>query len=129
MLILLSKYDIFSIIIELKPNTNCNVSPLLAKCPTVDILHTKHWRDGDNGAYFYFSEEDFNEMVGNEDWDNETFDVIQEGSQSWTGRVIVWKGKFWNSGAHGRRDSGSSSGQWAAGDTIELTSCVNAGRD
>ena len=109
----------------MKPNTNCNVSPLLAKCPTVDILHTKHWRDGDNGAYFYFSEEDFNEMVGNEDWDNETFDVIQEGSQSWTGWVKVWKH---TQGAHGRRLRGRSSGQWAKGDTIKLTSCINAGR-
>ena len=67
-------------------------------------------------------------MVGNNDWDDEKFDVIQEGSQSWTGRVIVWNGKFWNSGAHGRRDNGSKAGQWAAGDTIELKSCVDKGK-
>ena len=42
--------------------------------------------------------------------------------------MIVWKGKFWNSGAHGRRDSGSSAGQWAPGDTIELKSCVDKGK-
>ena len=92
------------------------------------ILHTKHWRDGDNGAYFYFPEEDFNEMVGNNDWNSKKFDVIQEGSQSWTGRVIVWKGTPSNSGAHGRRDNGSKAGQWVAGDTIELKSCVKEGK-
>ena len=63
-------------------------------------------------------------MIGTEDWNNEEFDVIQEGSQTWYGRVKVWK----HGGAHGRRASGSRSGQWAKDDTIKLTSCVNAGR-
>ena len=83
---------------------------------------------GDTGEYFYFSEQDFTDMVGIEDWESEIFDVIQKGSHNWTGKVKVWKAKFHNSGAHGRRDpkgssNGSKPGQWAAGDTIELVNC------
>lgn len=66
-------------------------------------------------------------MVGDEDWNGETFDVIQQGSQSWTGLIKVWKGNH-NSEAHGRRDSGSGPGQWAEGDTLALASRVNGGR-
>ena len=92
------------------------------------MLHTNHWRDGDTGEFFYFSGTDFDEMLGNEeDWDNKKFDVIQRGSQEWTGTVIVWNSKFWNSGAHGRRDQDSDAGQWAPGDTIELKSCSQTG--
>ena len=90
-------------------------------------MHTNHWRDGDTGEYFYFSEDDFEEMVGkDEDWGNKKFEVIQRGSQNWTGTVIVWNSKLW-SGAHGRRDKDSNPGQWAPGDTIELKSCSQAG--
>ena len=52
---------------------------ILAKCPTVDVLHTNHWMDGDTGEYFYFSATDFSEMLGRSNWDGETFDVIQAG--------------------------------------------------
>ena len=90
----------------------------------MDVLNTVHRWFGDTGKYFNFNEEDFNEMVGNEDWSGETFDVIQKGSQSWAGLVIVWKGNS-NHGAHGRRYSGGGSGQWAKGDSIELKSCVD----
>ena len=68
-------------------------------------------------------------MVGIEDWNNEEFDVIQEGSQSWTGWVKVWKVVEVHGEAHGRRLRGRSSGQWVKGDTTKLTSCVIAGRD
>ena len=66
-------------------------------------------------------------MAGEEDWDNKRFDVIQRGSQNWTGKVIVWNSKWWNSGPHGRRNSGSAPGQWAPGDTLELHSCSETG--
>jgi hypothetical protein len=79
--------------------------------------------------YFYFSEDEFSRMVGHENWDDETFEVVQEGSQSWTGQVIVWKkvgvGKF-ESGDHGRRKTGDGDGQWEEGDTISLKSCLEA---
>jgi hypothetical protein len=91
-------------------------------------LHTAH-EYGDTGKYFYFSEDEFSRMVGHENWDDETFEVVQEGSQSWTGQVIVWKkvgvGKF-ESGDHGRRKTGDGDGQWEEGDTISLKSCLEA---
>ena len=57
-------------------------------------------------------------MVGYEDWSQKTFEVMQYGSQSWTGQVKVWKDE---SGAHGRRDpkDGAADGQWKTGDTIK----------
>ena len=91
-------------------------------------MHTNHWRDGETGKYFYFPEANFEEMVGkDEDLDNKKFEVIQRGSQHWIGTVIVYNGKSWNSGAHGRRVKDSKAGQWAPGDTIELKSCSQAG--
>ena len=79
-------------------------------------MNTNHWQLGDTGKYFYFAEEEFSTMVGYEDWSDKLFEVMQHGSQSWTGQVKVWKH---DSGAHGRRDSGSAAGQWHAGDTIQ----------
>ena len=66
-------------------------------------------------------------MVGNEDWNGEKFKVIQKGSHSWSGTVIVWKGDS-KSGAHGRWDWKSKPGQWASGDNIELMSCADEGK-
>ena len=66
-------------------------------------MNTNHWQNGDTGKYFYFAEEEFSTMVGYEDWSDKLFEVMQHGSQSWTGQVKVWKH---DSGAHGRRDSG-----------------------
>ena len=68
-------------------------------------------------------------MVGNNAWDGKVLEVIQEGSQSWKGPVIVWNGNDEFPGAHGRRQpiSGSGPRQWAQGDTIKLNHCVEAG--
>ena len=94
----------------------------LKGCQKVEIAHTDHWRDGNTGQYFYFSEQQFDQLVGKKYWTNEKFDVVQKGSQLWHGKIIVWKGAK-ISGAHGRRDSGSAVGQWVSGDTIELQTC------
>jgi len=94
-----------------------------AKCSEVDVLHTKHWTDGNTGEYFYFSATDFDEMLGRSDWDGETFNVVQEGSQEWSGKVKVWKKSLLNKGPNGRRASGSKPGQWRRGDTIALQEC------
>jgi len=106
----------------------CHDPRIRYPCTTVDILHTKHWRDGDNGRYFYFDEKDFNNMVNrtypNNDWNGRKFKIIQKGSHSWSGTVIVWKGNS-KSGAHGRRNSKSRPGQWASGDSIKLWSCAD----
>ena len=62
-------------------------------------------------------------MVGDQNWNGMTFEVMQEGSQSWTGKVILWKGAD-HSAAHGRRNDGTSAPrQWATGDTIKLKGC------
>ena len=81
-------------------------------------MHTNHRKHGDTGKYFFFADEQFSAMVGYEDWSQKTFEVMQYGSQSWTGQVKVWKDE---SGAHGRRDpyDGAADGQWKTGDTIK----------
>ena len=91
-------------------------------CAQLEVWHTKHWRYGESGAYFYFSEKELSQQIGAL-WGGTggtQFEVIQEGSNSWMGQVIVWK--HWK-GAHGRRVSGASSGQWKAGDTIKFKNC------
>ena len=58
------------------------------------------------------------------------FKVKQDGSKSWTGQIIVWKGDMENKGAHGRRYpiASSKSGQWEEGDTITLRACLDEGK-
>ena len=65
-------------------------------------------------------------MAGNDEWHGKVFEVNQEGSRSWYGRVIVWTGP---PGPHGRRDprNEAKSGQWAIGDTIKMDNCVESG--
>ena len=87
------------------------------------MQHTNHWDDGDTGAYFYFEEDAFTEVVGNADWDGKIFDIMQTGSQDWTGPVKVWKGTSSNGGAHGRRSIGEVPDQWEAEDIIVMGSC------
>ena len=96
-----------------------------AKCSTVNVLHTNH-SSGNNGKYFFFSVEDFNEMAGNDEWHGKVFEGNQEGSRSWDGKVRVWKGP---PGPHGRREPGNeaNAGQWAIGDTIKMNHCVESG--
>ena len=64
-------------------------------------------------------------MIGVTNWNGKKYEVIQRGSNSWKGRVIVWDG---STGADkivaGRRDSGATAGNWAVGDTIQLEACV-----
>ena len=81
------------------------------------------------GQYFYFSEDEFNKIAGNNNWNNKVFEVTQDGSDSWTGQIIVWKGDRENKGAHGRRNpiAKSKSGQWKEGDTITLRACFDEG--
>jgi len=88
-------------------------------------LHTTHYDDGDNGKYFYFSEEEFKEMTGEEIKSTKKFEVVQKGSRFWSGIVRVWPGTSSNQGAHGRREDTAEEGQWSTGDTIQLKSCVD----
>ena len=61
-------------------------------------------------------------MAGYADWGGKEFDVIQAGSRTWSGSVIIWKSGS-HSAAHGRRIEESAAKQWAAGDTIKLQIC------
>ena len=89
-------------------------------CAVLKVDHINHWRDGQSGMYFYFSESDLKSGSG---WEHGTkFEVIQEGSNSWRGQVIVFK-KTEQGGAHGRRLEGAREGQWKAGDKIKFKNC------
>lgn len=91
-------------------------------CAVLKVDHINHWRDGQSGMYFYFSESDLNKKI-NSGWEHGTkFEVIQEGSNSWMGQVIVFK-QTEQGGAHGRRLEGAREGQWKAGDTIKFKNC------
>ena len=69
-------------------------------------------------------------MVGTEDWSGQSFEIVQEGSHSWTGNISVSilivggaiAKKSWN-GTSGRAD-----GDWKEGDTITLKSCLESGK-
>ena len=70
------------------------------------------------------AEADFKKMIADENLADVEykFDVIQVGSRHWVGRVIVWKEGV-GSYVHGIRESGSSPGQWVAGDKMLLQTC------
>ena len=105
------------------------------QCATVSVLHTKMNSiqvDSDSGKYFVFDENDYTKMVGEKDWNAKAYEVIQQGSKSWTGTIIAWnKGPY---AFHGRKHSGgpkddwnAKAGDWAQGDTIQLKACGEAG--
>ena len=100
-------------------------------CASVNVLNTNHPDNGDNGKYFYFDKGEFTKMFGKADWNGKRYDVVQRGSKTWTGKVVVWDGttgKYAGTGRYsGRRDSGAVDGNWAAGDTIQLKACVEQG--
>ena len=97
------------------------------------MIHTTHWEVGDTGQYFYFSEKDSSQMFGDGYWDGMVFNVTQKGSHDWSGEVEAYQydpnGDKGVMHPNGRRHpkSKSSPGQWAAGDTIQLQSCVSPG--
>ena len=104
-------------------------------CNVVEVLEPKQINDDDNGRYFYLADADFEKMVGDAGLtatdkmvggegglDRYQFDVIQVGSRHWVGRVVAWKGDG-GSDVYGERESGSSQGQWAAGDKMILQTC------
>ena len=64
-------------------------------------------------------------MVGNEDWDEKEFEIFQDGSHSWTGKVIV---RNRGSGSYGRKLDGYADGDWGKGDRITLQGCTEPGK-
>ena len=84
-------------------------------------MHTKH-KSGDTGKYFFFSKEEFSKMVGREDWNNQQFQITQEGSHIWSGKVIVWEATS-KYETHGRKVEGAADGDWEKSDSIKLAGC------
>ena len=88
------------------------------------MLHTDHDIIGDTGKYFFFSQEEFNKMVGNENWNGKEIEIVQVGSTSWKGKVKVWG---FTTIPHGRKSNGAADGDWATSDTITLQGCSKQG--
>lgn len=86
-----------------------------------------------DGKYFYFSKEEFSKMVGNENWNEQEFEIVQEGSHSWEGKVVVYKSvDRWNDESiYGRKadGEGAADGDWKTSDTITLKRCIDPGKN
>ena len=87
------------------------------------MLHTKHWRVGNMGKYFYFDKLELSKLIGNDNWNGKSFDIVQKGSRNWTGTIMVWKKSDRPSESFGRRRLGSDYAQWAEGDKFKLKGC------
>ena len=66
------------------------------------------------------------ELFGYTSWDGKTVEVVQRGSQTWSGTVIVWNRPD-DRGLYGRRDEGAGEGQWQPGDTLTAKACAENG--
>jgi len=91
-------------------------------CATVTVLETPVEDDGGVGEQFDFSAKEFSKMVGNENWNNGEFEIVQSGSNSWEGMVTVQKLK---NTSRGYKTDGFAAGDWKVSDTISLKSCSN----
>ena len=84
----------------------------------------------DGGKTFYFNIPNMNLMIGNSDWNNKKYDVVQHGSsQIWKGKVLLREADAAHSQAYGTRIGGNGKwltqkGQWEPGDIIYLQDCV-----
>ena len=69
-------------------------------------------------------------MAGVEDWNGmgEEFEVYQDGSHSWKGKVMVWATLDGKPNPHGRKSEGSADGDWKKLDAIALSSCGKPGK-
>lgn len=94
-----------------------DIDEFLASQGSIRVLSNIHpgysWY---TGKYFFFDRDAWKEMTGQSSVSGR-HEVVQTGSKDWTGEVIVWD-NYW--GVHGRRYSGSASGQWATDDVISL---------
>ena len=81
--------------------------------------------NGNVGKFFIFSGDEFSKMVGNDDWNNHQFEIIQGGSHSWEGFIKVWKD---DDTPRGTKLFGAADGDWEKSDIIILKSCSNPGK-
>ena len=84
----------------------------------------------DGGKTFYFNIPNMNLTIGNSDWNNKKYDVVQHGSsQIWNGKILLREADAVHSQAYGTRIGGNGKwltqkGQWEPGDIIYLQDCV-----
>jgi len=90
-------------------------------CPKVTVRHSPH----KEGKYFYFLPYEFTQMVGTDRWAGKEYEIIQDGSNSWTGKVKVWDVNM-GQGGYGYKSNGKAEGDWKKGDTITLKACSEA---
>ena len=64
-------------------------------------------------------------LVGDDNWNAQKLEIVQYGSHSWRGKVIVWRV---TSGSHGRKLDGDANGDWKKDDTIMLQTCSKEGK-
>ena len=81
--------------------------------------------NGEVGKHFMFSAEEFTKMVGYDKWYGQKFIIVQSGSQSWDGKVEVWKE---GNTSVGKKHVSPADGDWKVNDTIELKGCSNPGK-
>ena len=62
-------------------------------------------------------------MVGFDGWRNHKFRIVQSGSHSWEGKILVLQRKDVNNGS-----PFGAGGIWEVNDTITLKSCSNPGK-
>jgi len=90
-------------------------------CPNVTVVEISN-ENGDVGKYFMFSAEEFTKMVGYDKWYGQKFIIVQSGSQSWDGKVEVWKD---GNTSVGKKYDAAADGDWKVNDTIKLKGCNN----
>jgi len=87
--------------------------------PQVKVLNTNHKVSGDTGAYFYFQDARWANMIGQATTNGGKYNVYQyrSGKQIWSGEVIIWDNA---NGVHGRKNAGNGqAGDWSANDIIK----------
>jgi len=87
--------------------------------PQVKVLITNHKVSGDTGAYFYFQDARWANMIGQATTNGGKYNVYQyrSGKQIWSGEVIIWDNA---NGVHGRKNAGNGqAGDWSANDIIK----------
>ena len=61
-------------------------------------------------------------MVGHKNWNDQQFQIKQEGSHTWSGNVTVWAGTS-EYESHGRKSERPANGDWEKSDSIKLAGC------
>ena len=93
-----------------------NITKVGGAAGMVLVRSIDHPTVGDNGQYFYFDTEEWEEVFGDfTSGEKRLIYQYRDGNLVASYTVIVWDN---HNGMHGRCDSGSAAGQWEVGDRI-----------